>query len=132
MLEKSKRRTKVKNVDMQMVQKLLLWRKELNEKLKGTKHSCTLHPKQTEPCASCPHHKECHHYEWERDYIHKQEQSTKGAKMREKRGGKIEQKQKISQSHEDHGPAYPCEPFDFCCPDKESCQEGRQCPWKTE
>lgn len=128
MFEKGKRRKKIKNVDMQMVQKLLRWQEECNERLKGTKHSCTLHPKQSEPCASCAHYKDCHHYEWERDYIHKQEQSNQDVRMREKRGGKIKRKQKISQSHEDYSSAYPCEPFDFCCPDKKSCQEGRQCP----
>lgn len=24
---------------------------------------------------------------------------------------------------------YPCDPFDFCCPDRETCQHGKNCPW---
>lgn len=132
MLERTERKTKVKKVDMQMVQTLLIWQKECNNALNGTKYSCTLHPKQCEPCSFCLHYKECSFYEWERDYIYKHSQSKKCAKIREKKNGKMIEKNHTSCSNEGDEPVYPCEPFDFCCPDRESCQEGMFCTWKEE
>ena len=124
---RGQKKNKVKKIDMSIVKLLLFWKKSRNEQLEGTKYFCTLRPKKNEePCASCIYFKKCHHYRWEREYIHKEEQAHKTSKTRKKQ--KKDKYQEILElnSFEDE---YPCYPFDFDCPDRETCEFGKFCPW---
>jgi len=121
MFEKKGQKTKFKKVDMEMVKRLLVWRKNKNEELAGTKNTCTLRPKNSEPCISCNHFKDCKHYEWEREYIHKNADAVIDSNRRNNKKKKRQYNQKILNSHESNEPEYPCSPFDYDCPDKETC-----------
>lgn len=130
-MNKGEQPNKVKTVDMSIVQQLLRWREEINAILAGTGVSCNLHPKTSEPCISCEYRRKCRHYEWERDYIYKKEEAKRTSKVREKKKDKVQRKQEnLENCLSSEIPVYPCEPFDFACPDRETCNEGQNCPWK--
>lgn len=127
MTEKIKRENKIKKLEMSVVKLLLQWRDGANTLGKGV---CTLRPKKNEePCISCGHYEKCHHYGWEREYIHKNDMLNR-EKIRERRQGRVEAKNRAVLQGEES--AYPCEPFDFGCPYKDICHHGRECPWDDE
>lgn len=132
MYKRIRRRKNVKKVDMKMVQMLLAWQQEYNEIFKDTKYSCSLRPKPEKPCYICMHFKDCYHYRWEREYIQKQKEINETSKIREMKNERIEQKNKIFDSHEVKKPVYPCKSFAKWCPDRENCQEGILCTWEEE
>lgn len=130
---KGEQPNKAKKVDMSIVQQLFRWCQEINVTLAGTGVSCNLHPRTSEPCISCKYRKKCHHYEWERDYIYKQKEAERTSEIRKKKNAKAQNKQRVFEhSLNSEEAVYPCEPFDFACPDRETCNEGQNCPWKEE
>lgn len=139
--DKNERETKVKSVDMKVVTKLLKFQSDRNRTLEGTKR-CTLHPKTSEPCTSCPYAKECKHYVWERDYIHKHKDANIEVKRRKHKDKKGELPEEnfdeegmdiYPESEEDviypDEEKYPCKQFSFSCSNKDECQNGKACPW---
>lgn len=127
MFKKNQKKSKVKKVDMGIVKWLLMCRDKRNDQLAATKYFCTLRPKKNEePCASCVYFNKCRHYRWEREYIHKEEQAYKTSKTRKKKkGDKYQEIIELNYLTEE----YPCYPFEFDCPDRETCEVGQFCPW---
>ena len=93
------------------------------------KHGCDLRPNVVkEPCASCADSKKCIHFGWERDYIHKHD-TAKVESLQRKRTASAQERK---SAEEFTTPAYPCEPLDFACPDRDNCHEGDFCRWRNE
>lgn len=130
MLEKIRRKDKVKHVKMNVVQKLLQHQMEMNS---NSNNPCTLHPKSDLiPCCDCPIFQLCYKHEWEREYIKSNKDSYNTSKRRNRKEEKRKMKFDIMESHEDKENIYPCNPFDFSCPERDNCNEGKNCPWKEE
>ena len=143
-MNKGERRSKVKKVDMSIVKKLLCWCKLKKDELEGTKYTCNLRPKKgSEPCISCEYYEDCAHYEWEREFIHKQDIALKDSKRREKRCSNKSSKTLEEDVGEENYPdyeedtetmyddeaEYPCKEFSFACSNKSECNNGKYCPW---
>ena len=128
MLNKGQKQSKIKKVDMGVVRLLLIWRNKRKEQLAATKHTCTLRPKKNSgPCISCGYYEKCHHYRWEREFIHKHQEAHKASKIRKKKqGDKYQDMIELNCLEEE----YPCYPMNFACPDKETCEMGQFCPWE--
>ena len=93
-----KRKKQYKNVDMNMVQTLLRWRQKKNEVLKDSDLSCNLYPKKSsEPCSSCIYFGKCHHYRWEREYIHQKSDMLSDKNIRQRRLSKRQEKEENLQ-----------------------------------
>lgn len=99
MLGKGRRKNKIKKVNMGIVKKLLRQKEEQNTLLEGTGLYCDLYPKTSGACNFCDYRKKCFHYEWERDYIHKQRSARESAKLKEKKLAKRIIKDRILKSH---------------------------------
>ena len=138
----SKKRTtkrkgyKVKILNFDMVRKLLLYQRKRNSELRGTGYYCDLRPKNSEPCTSCRYYKQCYHFEWEREFIHKKESDNKLLQRRKGRNNRLTEKEAIIELNFSFVPdeavkiEYPSCLQDFDCPMKEICEEGKLCPWK--
>jgi len=130
MQEKIRRKDKV-DLDMAVVEELKSYQKQLNHYLRGTKYQCTLHPKSDLfPCCSCSRFKLCNKHKREREYIESNKESYTTSKRRERKEEKGKMRSETMDYHEAKGKVYPCEPFDFCCPDKDKCNEGQNCSFK--
>ena len=128
--EKVRRQDKV-DVDMALVEELKRYQKHTNNRLKSNGVRCTLHPKpDLEPCKSCPKYQICKSSKKERAYILSDTTSYNSSKRRKRQDEKSEAQSNVMDSHEEKEKIYPCAPFDFDCPDKDLCDEGRNCPWK--
>lgn len=132
MQEKIRRKDKVE-INMAVVEELLRHQNEVNHYLKNSKkYRCSLHPrKDLYPCLSCSKYDICQKNKKERDYIHNEQLSYTTSKRRMQKDDKEKLKSEILDSHEGKEKVYPCEPFDYCCPDKEKCNEGQNCFWKS-
>jgi len=92
-------------------------------------HKCNLRPNKSRIlCASCPDYKKCKDLKGERAYILQGETTKVETKKRQRRISTQEQKSVKDSSD----PVYPCEPLDFACPDRATCNEGMNCQWKSE
>lgn len=128
--EKVRRQDK-KDVDIAVVEELKRYQKGINNRLKGSVARCTLHPKpDLEPCKSCRKYHICKRSKKERAYILSDTTSYNSSKRRKRQNEKSVTQSSVMDSHEVKEKVYPCEPFDFGCPDKDFCDEGRNCPWK--
>lgn len=146
MRESIRRKSKIGKIDMDMVNKLIDWQKQLNSRLAGTEHSCNLRPDISKTiCETCPFKKACFKYEWERDYIHKE--ASKANKRRER--VKDNPKRHLDSFEESENSAeediedyeddykeissedskYPCKEMHFACPNNGKCKYGKNCPW---
>ncbi len=125
-----KKKTRKRKADKQEVQRLKQWRKKRNRSLKGTNYRCTLHPKKCEPCTSCFYREACFRYVNARFYLLLQEKRIRDAQMRKARKRRKEYNHYDVILGEEYNDAFPCEPFDISCPDREKCQNGRFCSWK--
>lgn len=146
--EKMHPKSNVGKVDMEIVSRLIGWRNTRNCQLVGTKYSCTLHPDVNKKiCNDCPEtiRKECFKYEWERDYIHKQDEASKSNQRRKKKqnnpkydglndSGQYDADDDDYEEDSDNyydaeAMKYPCKAMYFACPDKDCCKYGRKCPY---
>lgn len=145
--EKIRRKDKIVKVDKNMVRLLKKYRAERN---------CSLYPDPNKKiCFECSHFKECKHFEWERDFIHSEDDAKKTSAVRKKKKGEQDNKNRIFEQHfegiedvedieddenvetdanakkvEVKDDDYPCHPFDFGCPKSNECDKGNKCPWK--
>ena len=132
MQEKIRREDKVK-VDMAVVKELLRHQGEVNHYMKTSScnYRCNLHPKPNlYPCCSCSRFELCKNHKREREYIKSNKESYNTSKRRECKDDKGKMQSEVLDSHEEKQTIYPCEPFDFDCPDKDNCNEGQNCSWK--
>ena len=92
-------------------------------------HGCNLRPNRSRIlCASCPDYKKCKGLRGERAYILNSENASSESKKRQKRvSAQNEKSVKVTTE-----PVYPCEPFDYGCPDRDKCNEGLNCQWRSE
>ena len=118
--DRGKERRDSKALNMSAIQLLKKFRKA---------HGCNLRPNRSRIlCASCPDYKKCKGLKGERAYILDSETATAESRKRQRRVSAQEQKSVRDTTK----PVYPCEPMDFACPDKATCNEGMHCPWKSE
>ena len=131
MQEKIRRTDKIE-VDMAVVKNLQYHQNEINHYMKkdGSSQRCNLYPKaDLYPCNVCSRLKLCIKHKKERDYIKSNSDSFCTSKRRGKKEEKKELQSKTLKSHGEVKETYPCEPFDFCCPEKGKCNKGKNCPF---
>lgn len=142
--EKMHPRSKLGKIDMNMVEQLIKWRETRNNQLKDFAFKCSLYPDENKRiCETCPTtiRKACFKYEWERDYIHKQEKAKLDNQMRKKKKRKeglpsdqacYYDENDYDEHNEEVGEAtkYPCKELYFACPDSEFCNHGKKCDYK--
>ena len=100
-----------------------------------TEHGCDLRTNRSKMlCASCSDYKMCKGLSRERAYIRDKETAAVDSKRRKRRATAQEQKfvKTDTSVEEEETLSYPCEPFEDVCPNQDTCQEGRICPWKKE
>lgn len=144
--EKKQHTQKIGKVNMNMVKQLITWRDMRNTQLEGTKFFCTLYPDINKKiCQECPEtiSKACFKHEWERDYIHKQEDS-KGTPRRKRKQNNPKYEVETSVTENDYddyfdnsdndaeAKKYPCKDMYFACPDKNKCKYGKKCTYSPE
>ena len=150
--EKMHQKSKVGAIDMKMVNQLITWRDMRKCQLEGTKYFCRLNPDENKQiCKDCPKtiRKACFKYEWERDYIHKKEAAEGENKRRQRKQDnpkhwnlEISVRDEEDDEYADYGThdeepvnemdtKYPCSKMWFACPDKDKCNFGEICPYKS-
>jgi hypothetical protein len=130
MQEKIRRKDKV-DVDIAIVEILKRHQRSMNHYFKNSGRGCNLYPrKNLYPCSVCSKYGVCITHKKERDYIKGEVDSYKTSKRRERKSDKGKEKDHVLNSHEAKESKYPCEPFDFGCPNKDDCNEGQSCSWK--
>lgn len=138
--EKIQRKNQVGKLDLEKVRWLQKIQKNRNQELKGTGFFCSLHPNKNKvSCKGCSHYEKCLHYKWERDYLNKEDSKKANKRRKSKQENpkrKVEtayledneQYADFEQNEEDT--KFPCGDMNFACPDRETCEGGKNCPWE--
>ena len=128
--EKIRKTDKVVPVDMGIVKDLKSCRFKRNYELDGTGKFCNLYPDiNKQVCKECSNKTFCLKHSKEREYIHTQE-ATKG-NQRRKRKQDNPKYHDAEISVETEG-EYPCGEFYFACPQKNECNFGEICDYKSD
>lgn len=137
MKEKIQRKNPIGKINFDAIKLLKRFQLENNNRLKELGIQCNLIPdKNKESCKACPNFDDCKHFEWERNYLRK-EDSKNANKRRNKKKGHFKRNVEASYSEFDDNyendemeNKFPCGDMNFACPDHEVCMGGKNCPWE--